>query len=55
LIATIITKGVIDNSALKNLVIFQVSCYHFTMKKNKKSFDVKDKATIIEAIVGKLQ
>jgi predicted nucleotidyltransferase len=25
------------------------------MKKNKKSFDVKDKATITEALVGKLQ
>lgn len=41
--------------APKNLVVFQVSCYHVFMKKNKKSFDAKDKTAIIEAIIGKLR
>ena len=41
--------------APKNLVVFQVSCYHLFMTKNKKSFDEKEKAAIKEALAGKLR
>jgi hypothetical protein len=39
----------------KKLVIFQISCYYFSMKQNKKTFSTKEKLFTTEAIVGKLQ
>jgi predicted nucleotidyltransferase len=40
---------------MKRLVIFQISCYYFSMKQNKKTFSTKEKLFTTEAIVVKLQ